>query len=84
MERKEIFLDKEVIFLEIVFVDTTYIKALNTWARNWSSWDVINQIYYIFYTKPKNTYFVVTEFVKLSDEFYTELYLQLKKVEKIS
>ena len=30
VERKEIFLDKEVIFLEIVVVDTTYIKALNT------------------------------------------------------
>ena len=36
------------------------------------------------FTVPKNTYFVVTEFVKLSDKFYTEFYLQLKKVEKIS
>ena len=47
VERKEIFLDKEVIFLEIVFVDTQHTCPEHM-SQKLISWDVINQMYYIF------------------------------------
>ena len=72
MERKEIFIDKEVIFLEIVFGDTTkYIKGTHEPEAYLLGCNKPNVLY--FHTTPKN--FVVTEFVKLSGESYTELYL---------
>jgi hypothetical protein len=61
VKRRKIFLHKEVcsLFRDCICDDTTYIKALNTWARSWSflGCNKPNALY--FYTTPKNTYFAV-------------------------